>query len=192
MAAPTRGLMTGNRGILHGVGRALGVSRWTHQAWICCVLDWQGRKREVMTGRNWTELFFLDEAVAFSAGHRPCGYCRRESYARFVGAWQAATGVRPKAPQMDRVLHGARVRRDRTQVTYFEDFAVLPEGAFVRWQGDPHLVGQYQLYPYMPEGYGAAVPRPRCGRVEVLTPAPMVRVLTAGYVPEIHPSFSMR
>lgn len=189
MTVDCRGTMTGNRGILHGERRVLGAARWTHQAWICCVLDWQGRKREVMTGRNWTELFFLDEAVALAAGHRPCGYCRRAAYRRFVDAWEAATGARAKAPQMDRVLHGARVRRDRSQVTYFTDFSALPEGTFVRWQDVPHLVGQYRLYPYAPEGYGHLVPRPRSGRVEVLTPTPIVKVLAAGYVPEIHPSF---
>lgn len=188
MAVPARGLMTGNRGILHGETRVLGVARWTHHAWICCVLDWQGRKREVMTGRNWTELFFLDEAVAFAAGHRPCGYCRKADYARFVDAWGLFTGTRPKAPQMDRVLHPARVRRNQTQVTYVEDFAEVPVGTFVRWQGEPHLVDQFSLNPYTPNGYGLASPRPLRGRVEVLTPAPIVNVLTAGYLPQLHPS----
>lgn len=184
MAHQGRGLMTGNRGILHGSDRVLGRARWTHQAWICCVLEWQGRKREVMTGRNWTELFFLDEAVAFAAGHRPCGYCRRAAYGRFRQAW----GDRLKAPQMDRILHAARVRRDRSQVTYRADFSGLPQGAFVRWQGVPHLVMDYGLYPYMPTGYGEICPRPQQGSVEVMTPAPMVSVLRAGYVPDLHPS----
>ncbi|MDG1861810.1 MAG: hypothetical protein P8J02_01095 [Yoonia sp.] len=98
-----RGTLTGNRGILHREGRVLGTARWTHKAWICCVLDWQDRKREVMTGRNWTELFFLDEAVAFAAGHRPCGYCRRANYTRFAEAWAKAYGAPSKAPQMDAV-----------------------------------------------------------------------------------------
>lgn len=78
--------MTGNRGILHGPDSTLATKRWSHKAWICCVLDWQGRKRDVMTGRYWTELFFLDEAVAMAAGHRPCGYCRRADYNRFLDA----------------------------------------------------------------------------------------------------------
>lgn len=188
MAIHAHGLMTGNRGILHREDRTLGIARWTHQAWICCVLDWQDRKREVMSGRNWTALFFLDEAVAFAAGHRPCGYCRRAAYGQFVDAWETATGIRPKAPQMDKALHPARVRRDRSKVTYFENFAVVPTGAFIQWQGVPHLVDAHQLYPYTPKGYGDAVPRPQCGKVEVLTPAPIVKVLTAGYVPQRHPS----
>lgn len=188
VADAARGAFTGNRGILHGEGRVLCTARWTHKAWISCVLDWQGRKRKVMTGRNWTELFFLDEAVACAAGHRPCGYCRRADYRRFVDAWEKATGTRPKAPQMDAVLHPARVRRDRSQVTYFADFAVLPKGAFVRWDGAPHLVADHKLYPYTPSGYRAPCPRPRCGKVEVLTPKPMVAAMQAGYAPTLRSS----
>jgi len=91
-AIPARGTLTGNRGIIHRDDKTLGTSRWSHHAWICCTLDWQGRKRPVMTGRNWTELFFLDESVAFAAGHRPCGYCRRAAYNAFVAAWDLAEG----------------------------------------------------------------------------------------------------
>lgn len=188
VADPGRGTFTGNRGILHREGRVLGAARWTHKAWICCVLDWQDRKRAVMSGRNWTELFFLDEAVACAAGHRPCGYCRRADYGRFVETWARATGIRPKAPDIDAALHAARVRRDRSQVTYFADFAQLPKGAFVRWDGTPHLVGDHRLYRYDTFGYGAPCPRPRCGRVEVLTPAPMVAAMVAGYQPALHES----
>lgn len=111
LAIPARGTMTGNRGIIHGPSRVLATKRWSHKEWICCELEWQGRKRQVMTKRNWTELFFLDEAVAMSAGHRPCGYCRRATYVRFVNACEAAAGVRPKASEMDAVLHPARVAR---------------------------------------------------------------------------------
>ena len=180
--------LTGNRGIIHTEGRILGAARWTHKVWICCVLDWQGRTRDVMTGRNWTELFFLDEAVAFAAGHRPCGYCRRKAYTQYVDAWQIATGDRPKAPQMDAILNTSRVHRDRTQVTFLDDIASLPRGAFIRWHDLPHLVMDHKIYPYTPEGYKPPSPRPRCGKVDVLTPAPTVKVMRAGYTPMIHPS----
>ena len=118
LAITGRGTMTGNRGIIHGPNRVLATKRWSHKAWICCELHWQGRKRQVMTGRNWTELFFLDEALAMSAGHRPCGYCRRGAYVNFVDAWEAVTGLRPKASEMDAMLHPARVTRDRSHVTH--------------------------------------------------------------------------
>lgn len=186
LAIPARGTMTGNRGIIHGPDRMLATKRWSHKAWICCELHWQGRKRQVMTGRNWTELFFLDEAVAMSAGHRPCGYCRRAAYVRFVDAWEAATGLRPKAPEMDAALHPARVTRDRSQVTHQARIATLPAGAMILHDNAPHLVCAHVLRPYAPNGYGAQVPRARCGDVTVLTPAPMVAVLDNGYRPVLH------
>lgn len=188
LAIPARGTMTGNRGILHGPDRTLATKRWSHKAWICCVLDWQGRKRDVMSGRNWTELFFLDEAVAIVAGHRPCGYCRRADYNRFLDAWQGAFHIRPRAPEMDAILHPARVRRDRTQVTHIAGITTLPRGVFLVHNDQPHLVDHHVLRPYTPDGYGASVPRPRCGNVTVLTPAPMVRILDHGYCPALHPT----
>ena len=192
VATPARGTFTGNRGIIHRDDKTLGTSRWSHHAWICCTLDWQGRKRPVMTGRNWTELFFLDEAVAMAAGHRPCGYCRRADYVRFVDAWTEATGQRLKAPQMDKALHRARVHsKSRQQVTHRADIASLPNGAFITYGGRPHLIGQDRLLPYRPVGYDAALPRPTSGPVTVLTPAPMIAVLQSGYTPIVHPTVTI-
>ena len=188
VADPARGLFTGNRGIIHLEGRKLGAPRWSHHAWICCTLDWQSRRRDVMSGRKWTELFFLDEAVSLAAGHRPCGYCRRSDYLRFVDAWDAATGARPKAAAMDKALHAARiVPRSRRQLRHKADLDALPDGAFVRHSGAPHLVRADALFPYTPQGYGPPVGRTQ-GALEVLTPAPILAVLRAGYAPVIHPS----
>jgi hypothetical protein len=188
LAIPARGTMTGNRGIIHGPDRVLTTKRWSHKAWICCELDWQGRKRQVMTGSNWTELFFLDEAVAMSAGHRPCGYCRRTAYVKFVDAWETAVGIRPKAPDMDAVLHPARVNRDRSQVTHQAQIATIPDGAIILHNQTPHLVCAHSLRPYSSNGYGAQVPRPQFGEVTILTPKPMVAVLNNGYHPALHSS----
>ena len=185
VAIPERGGFTGNRGILHGPDHQLGAARWKHKAWICCVLNWQDRKRPVMTGRNWTELFFLDEAVAMAAGHRPCAYCRRADYNRYRDAWERATGHRIKAPAMDAILHTARVNRDRSQVRYRADLAALPDGAMILIANQPALIWRGQIYPYTPSGYGARTPKTASGGVTVLTPAPMVAVLAAGYVPHI-------
>ena len=181
-----RGTMTGNRGIIHRDDKTLGTARWSHQAWICCTLDWQGRKRAVMTGRNWTELFFLDEAVAFAAGHRPCGYCRRIAYNAFVAAWQGTSDIRPTAKEIDKALHPARVTRKRTQVTFNEHMATLPAGTLVMWHDTPHLLGENHMHPYTPEGYLDPIPRPRCGQVSVLTPRPIVTVLGNGYQTQLH------
>ena len=110
VADPARGLMMGNRGCLHGQGRELGVTRWRSKLWICCVLDWKDVRRDPMPPGRWTALFFLDEATALAAGHRPCAYCRRGDYLDFAEAWQAARALpaRPRAAEMDRLLHAER------------------------------------------------------------------------------------
>ncbi|MEJ6397954.1 hypothetical protein [Yoonia sp. 208BN28-4] len=187
-AIPARGTLTGNRGIIHRGDKTLGTSRWSHHAWICCTLNWQGRKREVMTGRNWTELFFLDEAVALAAGHRPCGYCRRTAYAAYRDAWAVATGTTPKAGDIDAALHPARVTRHRQKVTYQAPLSQLPDGAFVQWADTPHLVQASRLLPYTPGGYGSPIVAQMDTVVSVLTPKPSVAVLSAGYTPQVHPS----
>src|SRR5215218_1270573 len=83
VADPGRGLLMGNRGCLHGPDRRLGVARWRSKLWICCVLDWKGVRRDPMPPGRWTVLFFLDEATALAAGHRPCAYCRRADFVAF-------------------------------------------------------------------------------------------------------------
>lgn len=189
-AMPARGTLTGNRGIIHREDRTLGTARWSHHAWICCTLDWQGRRRRVMTGRNWTELFFLDEATALAAGHRPCGYCRRTAYAAYRDAWSRATGETPKAPDMDRALHAARVTRDRRQVTFTATLGDMPAGAFVCHGGAVHLWHDRQLYPYQPDGYDAPIVAHPETVVSVLTPVPTVAALRQGYLPLLHSSIA--
>lgn len=183
--APVRGLFTGNRGILHRADKVMGPALWKHRAWICCTLDWQGRKRDMMTGRNWTELFFLDEAVALAAGHRPCAYCRRAAYTQFMDGWQAATGRRPKAPDADCTLHAARAQRGARRLQTHRALAeTLPDGAFV---AGPHLILGDAALPYTPAGYAAPIPRPK-GEIKVLTAPPMLAVLRGGYAPQLHPT----
>jgi hypothetical protein len=88
VAIPQRGTFTGNRGIIHDpMTRTLLTKRWASKAWLVCSCEYKGRRREVMGRRSWTELFFLDEAVALAAGHRPCFRCRREAAEAFRAAW---------------------------------------------------------------------------------------------------------
>ena len=110
IATPDRGLFTGNRGIIHDPAtKTLLKKRWSCPAWLICVTEFRGRRRKVMGGRSWTELFFLDEATAFAAGHRPCFYCRRDDANRFRAAWEAGNGVKDVlAPEIDAVLHRER------------------------------------------------------------------------------------
>src|SRR5437588_2021670 len=110
-AHPARGLMFGNRGgRFHRGDRTLGARRWVSRRWICCVLEFKGRHREVW-GNSYTELFFLDEPTALAAGHRPCFECRRADARAFAAAFAAGTAVKavPHAPDLDRALHAERL-----------------------------------------------------------------------------------
>ena len=190
IADPARGTLMGNRGILHhGPGR-LGTRRWTTKAWIACALQFKDRHREVMNGRSWTELFFIDEATAFAAGHRPCAECRRDDYDAFRSAWAAghSHGDLPKAPAMDAALHAQRVEPyTHRQITHRASAPDLPDGAFIEHDGQCWLVRKSRLHLWSPEGYGATHPLPT-GEVTVLTPALMVAVLANGYRAAIHRS----
>jgi hypothetical protein len=188
VADPARGLFTGNRGILHRPDGTLGSARWTHHHWIVCTLTHpRGRYHGPSPVRGWTPLFFLDEAVALAAGHRPCAYCRRADYNRFRAAWARAFGLMPTAPEMDKVLHGARVTRSRTQIRHAARMDCLPDGAFILWRDRPHLVRGDRLLPFSATGYGIGIARP-VGIATVLTPRPTLAVLAAGYVAALHDS----
>jgi len=190
VADPGRGLMMGNRGCLHGPGRQLGVSRWRSPAWICCVLDWQGRQRDPMPPGRWTALFFLDEATALSAGHRPCAFCRRPDFRDFAEAWRQARRLarRPAAREMDAVLHRERVGRERRQLTHRAPAGELPDGVMIRAGRDAGLWLAGRLRPWSFTGYGAPATGRVPGTVEVLTPPSTVAAIAAGYRPLVHPS----
>jgi hypothetical protein len=188
VARPFRGLFMGNRGILHdGAGR-LGVSRWKHPHWVCCVLQFKNRHRQVMTPNHYTELFFLDEAVALAAGHRPCAECRRADF----NAFRAALGPDLSAPGIDAALHPARVEsHSRRQIRHDAPLDRLPDGTFILQDGTAHLVSGAFILPLARSGYGPARPRPR-GTVTVLTPKPNLKALQNGYRPVLHPSAAQR
>ena len=151
VAVPERGLLMGNRGCLHRPDRTLGAARWRSKLWICCVLDWRGRRRDPMLPGRWTALFFLDEATALAAGHRPCGYCRRPAYLAYAEAWRSARGLaeRPRAGEMDARLHAERVDpRSRRQRTSQAPAGGLPDGVMIRHDGGPALVTGARARPW--------------------------------------------
>jgi hypothetical protein len=188
VADPARGTFTGNRGIIHRSDGTLGTSRWSHKHWLVCTLTHpRGRYHGPMPDRGWSALFFLDEAVALAAGHRPCHYCRRAAYIAYRAAWEAAEGAVPDRMAMDTALHRARVTRTRQQVRHEGMLEDLPDGTFVMWEDRAHLVLGRSLLPFTPEGYEPARPR-TLGTVTILTPAPSVAVLRGGYRPVLHPS----
>ena len=185
VAHPARGLFMGNRGCLHDAEGRLGAARWRHRAWITCALSFKGRRRDLMAPGRYTELFFLDEAVAAAAGHRPCAECRRPAWAAFTAAWATCFGPM-RAPEIDRALHAARVK-DRVQRRHLAGGTALPDGAMVLIDGAAHLIWQGKALRWQPEGYGKATPIPR-GPVTVLTPEPIIATLRAGWQPVLHPS----
>jgi hypothetical protein len=190
VAAPARGLLMGNRGCLHGSGRTLGVTRWRSRLWICCTLVWRDVRRDVMPPGRWTALFFLDEATAFAAGHRPCAYCRRDDYLDYAHAWWRAVGGerRPWAVEMDARLHHERVCRTREQVTRPMRFGDVPNGAMICHRGGSALVVAGAVRAWSFDGYGEPEALPADQQVDVRTPPATLGALRAGYRPWLHPS----
>ena len=181
----------GNRGCLHDTNGLLGASRWRSTLWIICRLEFKGRRRPLMSPGRYTELFFLDEAGALAAGHRPCGECRRDEYRKFITSWAAGNGTaEPDRKTMDDALHEARVDpRTKTQIVHRAPCGSLPDGAFIRF-GEPrlpHLVLGDRLIAFEDYAYGETVGRPN-GVVEVLTPAPTIGALRGGYSAHLHPT----
>lgn len=183
-AVRARGLMMGNRGgRIHRDDRTLGARRWASKQWIICVTCFRGRRRQVM-GPGYTELFFLDDAPALAAGHRPCFECRRADATGFAEAWAAAAGLaeRPRAPWMDACLHEERLGpRARARARD------LPVGAMFMAGGAAMLRVQDGARDWGWRGYGAARALPD-GTVEVLTPASALLALRGGWRPVLHPS----
>ncbi|WP_062111229.1 hypothetical protein [Aureimonas sp. AU40] len=187
VADPARGLFMGNRGILHDETRRLGASRWRHPHWIICRLDYGTTRRALMAPGAYTELFFLDEATALAAGHRPCALCRPEAFRRFLACWPL--DAQPSAKAVDAALHAARVTRGRRQVRYEAPLDSLPDGAMVEMDGAAWLVWRGRRHRWSPAGYLEAEPLD-ARNMSVLTPAPTVDVLRAGYEPVLHTSLA--
>src|ERR1700761_4807250 len=134
VAIAQRGLFTGNRGIIHDPAtKTLLTKRWATRTWLVCDCEYKGRRRAVMAGRSWTELFFLDEAVGLAAGHRPCFLCRREAAQHFRACWVVATGTKdPSAEEIDAALHQERLDHGRRRIHLLEGSpGALPDGAMV-------------------------------------------------------------
>jgi hypothetical protein len=189
IAVPARGTLFGNRGgRFHTDARTLTARRWASRQWICCVLDFKDRQRDVW-GRFYTELFFLDEPTALAAGHRPCFECRRKEAEDFAEHWRVAHRLRrqPYAFEMDEVLHRERLR-GRAKRLHRRNIDGLPDGAFVALGEDAFAVRGDRILRWTPQGYDAAKPRPRGGTVDVLTPPAILAVLACGYEPRWHPS----
>jgi hypothetical protein len=190
IATPARGLVYGNRGCLHDADGRI-RRRYQVRRWISCRLvfkDWH--RSPLLQPGKFTELFFLDEATAFAAGHRPCALCRREDYDRFAAFWLALHGD-VGADAIDVRLHGERLDSSRERRLHHASFDDLPDGVIVVHEGVAHLVVGRRLLRWEPSGYDAPVARPRRTEATLVTPPSLVELLRTGWesaVPLLHPS----
>lgn len=188
-AIPARGTLMGNRGVLHDDQREIHKTH-NHQHWVTCALAFKDITRQLMAPRRYTELFFLDEATSFAAGHRPCYTCRRARYKAFLIAWQEAHGGadegRTLPHTIDRALHKARINR-RRKVTFDAPVTDLPDGTIITDSDTPLLIWQGRHHRWSFDGY-APIGSTLSGTVTVLTPEPLIPVFRHGYCPEVHAS----
>lgn len=190
-AIPARGMFVGNRGIIHNPAtKTLLKKRWSTDAWLTCMLEFRGRRRKVMQRQSWTELFFLDEATAFAAGHRPCFYCRREDANRFRAAWEKGNRVSEVlAPDMDAVLHRERFASAKKLHPLPMSIEKLPDGSMVQAGEESFLIAHGKPLLWSPSGYRAV--KGSIKDAKLLTPPSTVRAFAAGYRVVLHGSVSL-
>lgn len=190
VAIAQRGLFTGNRGIIHEPAtKTLLRRRWSSKAWLICACDYGDRRRDVMAGRSWTELFFLDEAVALAAGHRPCFFCRRERALAFKAAWADGATTSPSAGDLDAVLHGERLSRGQKRLHPLPSpTADLPDGTVVVASGAAFTIASGRCFRWTETGYHG--PEADVVAEGMLTPPSTVNALRAGYRPILHPDIA--
>lgn len=184
----------GNRGILHGLDGII-TRQWKNTAWLTCALHYGERNRKpLMQPKRYSELFFLDEATSFAAGHRPCGECRKEQYKAFKAAWSATQNGDDLADpigKIDKVLQSARVTTLRTKLTFNASLDDLPWGTMFEHNGEAYL--QWRGGPVRWTATGYRRPQEQLsipGKVKVLTPQPLVDVIRSGYPIQVHESAS--
>ena len=188
ISTPHRGMFTGNRGIIHDPAtKTLLRKRWSSPAWLTCTCEFRGRRREVMAQQSWTELFFLDEATALAAGHRPCFYCRRDDANRFRAAWEKGNRVHNvRMHDIDTVLHHERLDHGKKRLhVLLMPLGQLPDGAMVQQGEESFLVIQGRALLWSPAGY---VEARELEGAQLLTPPSTLRTMNAGYEITLHPS----
>jgi len=181
IATEHRGTLTGNRGCLHDAAKRI-RRNFVGQRWIHCLLEFKDRNREIMTPGHYTELFFLDEATALAAGHRPCAECQRERFTLFRAHWPGQSAV-----AIDEVLHAERLD-GKLKRTYAARLGELPDGVMVAVKEQAFLIDKQSLLRWTPDGYGERTVGAPETEVRVLTPPSIVRAIAAGYPVGLHPS----
>ncbi len=189
ISTPARGAWMGNRGLLHDDQKNI-VRPFKLKAWLICVLEFKDRKRQIMRPNRYTELFFFDEATAFSAGHRPCFECRRKNYEKFKSCWlrgnpQHHFTEKTSIREIDQALHNERISADGSKITFSAKAGDLPYGTFIELEGQPYVLADKYLYRWTPFSYDKKIQLPSASEIKVLTPASTVQAFRAGYIPQI-------
>ncbi len=193
--ATARGIWLGNRGQLHD--NTMQIQRpFKLKAWLTCVLKFKERHRKVMSPGLYTELFFLDEATAFAAGHRPCCECRRQDHYRFKMYWlmgnpEYGFNESTSIKQIDDIIHKERINTRTDKVTFLDNIDNLPRGTFIFMNGQPYIVASPHLYHWATACYDAKLPLQKNETVTVLTPRSIVNTFSAGYLPQMSIESSM-
>ncbi len=191
IVSAARGNWMGNRGVLHKDKKIVADYKTTN--WIICVLKYYNVRRNVMTNGRYTELFFLDEATAYSAGHRPCAQCRTKDYKHFKTHWLKANRneydlLDESVKSIDRIMHAERIDKFGNKISFKEQLQNLPDGVFVKIDETEncYLYYQQQLFLWSEYGYINTIIIPMISIVDVQTPKSIVRVFLLGLLPEIH------
>ncbi|MEO8712901.1 MAG: hypothetical protein ABI405_12290 [Parafilimonas sp.] len=184
-----RGLWMGNRGHIHNLNCEI-VRQYKLKAWIICKLEFKERKRRIMAPNLYTELFFMDEATAFAAGHRPCFECRREDYSKFKTAWlkgnpQYKFTDKTSIRNIDEILHHERMNKDASKKTFQKNSKDLPNGTFISIDNNAYLVFNKHMYLWSAFGY-KKYELFSVGKSNVLTPESVVNTFSAGYIPQMN------
>jgi hypothetical protein len=183
-----RGSWLGNRGLIHDENQEI-VRPFRLKAWITCLLEFKNRHRAVMTPGLYTELFFLDEATAFSAGHRPCAECRRADFNRFKEAWLRGNTLymyNMKTPigKIDEIIQNERITSKGEKGMFRDKMENLPEGCFIEFQGIPYIIKHpNRVIRWTPFGYSDSIDLSQQTKVNVLTPKSIVNSFRSGYIP---------
>lgn len=179
------GLM-GNRGSIHDKNREVKKKTWAGERWICCARDFKGIDRRPLWAGSYSELFFLDEATAYAAGHRPCNDCRKTEFGIFKKLWgDMERSVR--AADIDAQLHRERLSSEGTKLTYRAPLHALPPGAMVAHGSKAYLVRAHGVRLWTAAGYVPAELAAET-QVEVLTPESIVRLIAGGLPVQVHAS----
>lgn len=197
---PERGIFTGNRGCLVDDDGEV-VRHHLGDLWITCVLFYKDWRAPLDQPRHWTPLFFLDDAVALAAGHRPCGLCRRHDYLSYREAVREALALTdpPSATDLNRMLAGERLIRGRGvsrgahRKVWTAPAGSIPDGTVVLdSRGRPRLMLGGDSLEFTFGGWVNPTRADEEGDLSVLTPPTSFAALANGFEPSLHPSAALR